>query len=453
MAGLSFEDLAADVAAGRIDTVVAAQVDMQGRLMGKRFHAPFFVETAWEETHGCNYLLAIDLEMEPVPGYATASWDRGFGDYVLKPDLSTLCRLPWLPGTAFVLCDTLGPDHAPVAVAPRTILRGQVARLGSHGLSAMTASELEFFAFRDSFEGAQRAGYRGLSPLSVYNEDYHIFQTTKEEGLMRAIRTGLAGAGIPVESTKGEASAGQAEVNMRYADALTMADRHVLAKNAVKEIAFGTGHAVTFLAKWDMKSAGSSCHIHQSLARMDGSAAFHDPAGPLGMSELMQAYLAGVLHHAPALTLLFAPYVNSYKRFVAGTFAPTRIVWSEDNRTAGFRLVGAGTRGVRFECRIGGADLNPYLAYAGLIAAGLDGIDRGLPLPPAFSGDAYATASLPEIPKTIRAATDAFAASAMLRAAFGDAVVDHYAHGARWEQAEYDRVVTDWDIARGFERA
>ncbi len=451
---LTLPGLEQAVAEGSIDTVVVAQTDLQGRLMGKRFQAEFFLESGHRETHGCNYLIATDYEMEPVPGFAATSWAAGYGDYVMRPDLDTLRVTPWLDGTALVLCDVLDHHgHAEVAHAPRTVLKRQIARLAAAGFAPMMASELEFFLFTNSFAELHAAGYRGMNPVSPYNEDYHVFQTTKEEDVMRAIRTGLNGAGIPVESSKGEASAGQEEINVRYADALSAADAHVVTKNAVKEIAWARGKSVTFMAKYADAAAGSSSHIHQSLRRADGSAAFHDPAGEHGMSATMRSYLAGLLAHAAETTLFLAPNINSYKRFVAGTFAPTRTVWSTDNRTAGFRLCGADSKSVRVECRIGGADLNPYLAFAAQIAAGLAGIEQGLDLGPEFTGDAYTGARLPEIPTTLRAATEALDASAMLRAALGDAVVDHYVHAARWEQSEYDRRVTDWELARGFERA
>jgi glutamine synthetase len=296
-------------------------------------------------------------------------------------------------------------------------------------------------------------GYRNIEVISPYNEDYHIFQTTKEEGLMRAIRNGLHGADIPVENSKGEADAGQEEINVRYAEALTMADRHVLIKNGCKEIAWAQGRAISFLAKWNYDYAGNSSHIHQSLWTLDGKPLFFDPDAKYGMSEMMQSYLAGLLAHAKEITCFLAPYINSYKRFVAGTFAPTKIVWSMDNRTAGFRVCGDGTKAVRVECRIGGSDLNPYLAMAALIAAGLDGIEKKLKLEGEFKGDAYVGSGVPEIPATLRQAADELDGSKMLRAAFGDDVIDHYVHAARWEQAEYDRRVTDWEVNRGFERA
>ncbi|MBI1385150.1 MAG: glutamine synthetase [Rhizobiales bacterium] len=453
MAGkLTIEELRQEVAAGRIDTVVAAQVDMQGRLMGKRFQAEYFVESAWQETHSCNYLLATDMEMFTVDGYKATSWQAGYGDYTMKPDLATLRRIPWLEGTALVLCDVLDHHtHGEVAHSPRAILKRQIARLEAVGLEAKMASELEFFLFEESFEDASRKGYRGLTPISAYNEDYHIFQTTKEENVMRAIRNGLNNADVPVENSKGEADAGQEEINVRYADALTMADRHAIIKNAVKEIAWQNGRSVSFMAKWNTARAGSSSHIHQSLWSRAGKPMFFDPAADHGMSEMMRQYLAGLLTHASEITYFLAPYINSYKRFMAGTFAPTKAVWSMDNRTAGYRVCGADSKAVRVECRVGGADLNPYLAMAALLAAGLDGIERKLVLEPAFRGDAYGGSGR-EIPKTLRDATAALDGSAMLRKAFGDDVIDHYVHAGRWEQKEYDTRVTDWEVARGFER-
>ena len=448
---MTLEELRRAVADGEIDTVVAAQTDMQGRLVGKRFQAEFFVDTAWEETHCCNYLLATDMEMTPVDGYAAAGWAAGYGDYVMKPVLSTLRRLPWLQKTALVLCDVLHHDtHEEVAHSPRAILKKQIARMHSGGMTPMAATELEFFLFRDSYEDACARGYRGLSPISAYNEDYHIFQTCKEENIMRAVRTGLQGAGVPVENTKGEACAGQGEINVRYADALAMADRHVVVKHACKEIAWAHGRALTFMAKWNDNAAGSSCHIHQSLQTPDGAPLFYSADGK--MTPMMRHYLAGLLMHADATTLFLAPNINSYKRFVAGTFAPTRAVWSVDNRTAGYRVVAVGGKAARVECRIGGADLNPYLAMAALLAAGLDGVEQKAVLEDEFRGDAYLGESR-RIPATLREAADIFAKSEMLRAAIGDEVVEHYAHAARWEQSEYARRVTDWEIARGFERA
>ena len=454
MTNLTLEALTAAVDAGQIDTVVMAQVDMQGRLMGKRFHARHFLEAGVHETHSCNYLLTVDQEMEPVPGYASASWEQGYGDYMMKPDLSTLCLTPWAEGAALVICDILDHHgHADIAVSPRAILKRQVARLADKGMTALMASQLEFYLFRESYEAVRDAGYRGMSPISPYNEDYHIFTTTRAEPVMRAIRNGLYGAGIAVENSKGEAWAGQHEINVKYGTALQAADAHVITKECVKETALAHGHAATFMAKYADAPAGSSCHIHQSIWSSDGAPLFLDDSAAHGMSDIMRAYMAGLLAYAPDVTLFLAPNINSYKRYVAGTFAPTKTVWSRDNRTAGFRLVGEGTKGIRMENRVGGADLNPYLAFASQIAAGLAGIEQGLDLEPEFSGDAYVAEAAQSIPATLRDAADAAAGSAMLRAALGDEVVDHYVHAARWEQLEYDRRVTDWEVQRGFERS
>jgi len=454
MAGLlTLDDLKAEIAAGRLDTVLVAMTDMAGQLVGKRFHAEYFVESGVQEIHACDYLLANDIDMEPVPGYAAASWDRGYGDFVLKPDLATLRRIPWLEGTALVLADVLDHDHAPVPHSPRAMLKRQLERLTALDMRAFFASELEFYLFDESHEAIAARNFRDPKTANRYIEDYHIFQTTKVEPVMRAIRNGLVGAGIPVENSKGEWAPGQEEINVRYAEALEMADRHVILKNAIKEIAHAQDKAVTFMAKWRYDLAGSSSHIHQSLWNPAGlTPLFADPEGPHGMSLLMRRYLAGQLCHAAEISYFLAPFINSYKRFQTGTFAPTRAVWSVDNRTAGFRLCGSGTNAIRVECRVGGADLNPYLAFAALIAAGLSGIEQSMELEPEFTGDAYRGKRLREIPKTLRAATEALRKSKMLRAAFGDAVVEHYVHAAEWEQFEYDRRITDWELRRGFER-
>ncbi len=452
---LTLADLKKEVSAGKIDTVLACMVDMQGRLIGKRFHAQYFADGAYEETHGCNYLLGDDIEMEPVPGYKAVSWNKGYGDFVLKPDMATLRRIPWLEATALVICDVLDHHtHEEVPHSPRAILKKQLKRLADHKMKAFMASELEFFLFDDSYESAHAKGYRDLKTSGYYSEDYHIFQTTKEEGVMRAIRNGLHGAGIPVENSKGEWGAGQEEINVKYAEALEMADRHAIMKNGCKEIAWALGKSITFMAKWDYAGAGNSSHIHQSLWTADGkSSLFHDKKGEHGMSDLMKHYLAGQLQHSGEITYFLAPYINSYKRFMAGTFAPTRAIWSFDNRTAGFRLCGADTKAIRVECRVGGADLNPYLAFAALLIAGLDGVDKKLKLEPVFAGDAYDTSKkLREIPKTLRAATELLDKSKLLRSAMGDDVVDHYVHTANWEQFEYDRRITDFELKRGFER-
>jgi glutamine synthetase len=456
MAGnLTLESLRKAVADGSIDTVLVAMTDMHGQLIGKRFHAQHFLDSAHEETHGCNYLLANDIDMEPVPGYAAASWSQGYGDFVLKPDLETLRVIPWLPATALVLADVLDHHHhQDLPHSPRAILKKQVARLEALGMRAFVATELEFYLFDETYEALHAKGYRDPKTAGYYIEDYHIFQTSKEEPVMRAVRNGLQGAGIPVENSKGEWGPGQEEINVRYADALEMADRHVILKNGIKEIAYNAGKAVTFMAKWRYDLAGSSSHIHSSLWDKDGKRSlFIDAQGEHGMSAVMRQYLAGQIAHAAEITYFLAPFINSYKRFQAGTFAPTRAVWSIDNRTAGFRLCGEGTRGLRTECRIGGSDLNPYLAIAALLAAGIAGIEGQMQLEPAFAGDAYVGDGLREIPKTLRAATATLRDSAMLRKAFGDNVVDHYVHAAEWEQFEYDRRITDWELKRGFERS
>ncbi|MBF9033487.1 glutamine synthetase [Rhodobacterales bacterium HKCCE2091] len=450
---LGFDDLGAAIEAGEIDTVLTCAVDMQGRLMGKRFTASHFMASAHEETHCCNYLLATDLEMGTPEGYATTSWSRGYGDYVMKPDLGTIRRLPWLEGTAMVLCDLLDHHtHEEVPQSPRTILKRQVARAEAMGFTPFCATELEFFLFEGTLRENAAKGYAGLTPISDYNEDYHIFQTSKEEGVMRPLRNHLVAAGVPVENSKGEAEAGQEELNIRYAPAMDCAAHHVIAKHAAKEIAWAQGKSATFIPKWAADRVGSSSHVHQSLWSGDTSA-FFDEADALAMSATAKSYLAGQLKYAADLTVFLAPYVNSYKRFAKGTFAPTKIAWSVDNRTAGFRLCGDGTKAVRVECRIGGSDLNPYLALAALLAAGLAGIEEGLELGPPVTGDVYDAADLPDIPTTLRDATETLRGSAMLRAAMGDAVVDHYVRAAEWEQEEFDRAVTDWELKRGFERA
>ncbi|MGI9395364.1 MAG: glutamine synthetase family protein [Boseongicola sp.] len=450
---LSIETLKAEAESGNIDTVLACLVDMQGRLMGKRFHVSNFLESAWEETHCCNYLLATDIEMGTPDGYASTSWEAGYGDYVMRPDLSTLRRVTWLKGTALVFCDIIDHDtHEPVPHAPREILKQQINRAEAIGLTPMMATELEFFLFEQSFDDIRRGGFRDLNPISGYNEDYHILQTTKEEHVMRPVRNLLVEAGVPVENSKGEAETGQEELNIRYADALLAADHHTLAKQAIKEIANAQGHAATFMPKWHHDKVGSAAHIHQSLFRGDINI-FHDDSADFAMSDTMKSYVAGLLKYSPDITVFLAPYVNSYKRFLPGTFAPTKIAWSVDNRTAGYRLVGAGTKGVRIECRIPGSDINPYLACAAQLAAGLTGIEEGLSLTQPVTGDVYGMVDVPEIPSTLRAATEALRGSAMLQAAMGNWVVDHYTRMAEVEQEEFDKVVTDWEIARGFERA
>jgi len=455
MAGiLSFDELKTEIAAGAIDTVLACAVDMQGRLVGKRFLASFFADSAHDETHGCNYLLANDIDMEPVPGYRAASWDKGYGDFVMKPDMSTLRRIPWLEKTALVLCDIQDHHtHSDLPHSPRAILRRQVARLKERGWLAYFASELEFYLFDESYDSIRAKHWKNLSTASPYIGDYLIGITSKEEGVMRRLRNEMNAAGIPIENSKGEWGPGQEEINVRYAEALDMADRHVILKNGAKEIAGQMGKAISFMAKYNYDLAGNSSHIHNSLWSADGrTPLFFDRQAEWTLSELGQQWAAGQIKYAREFTWFLAPYINSYKRFQAGTFAPTKIMWSEDNRTAGFRLCGEGTKGIRMECRIGGADLNPYLAFAALIAAGLAGIDEKLTLQKPFVGDAYQASRLPEIPKTLRDATETLAKSKMLKSALGEDVVEHYVHTAKWEQFEYDRRITDWELHRGFER-
>ncbi len=452
-ANLTMHTLKSLAETGEIDTVLVCMVDMQGRLMGKRFHVSNFLESSWKETHCCNYLLATDLEMATPDGYASTSWAEGYGDYVMKPDLSTLRPIPWLDCTALVLCDMIDHrTHEPVPHSPRQILKTQIARAEAMGFTPMMATELEFFLFEKSYDKIRRGGFRNLTPFSGYNEDYNILQTSKEEHVMRPIRNLLVEAGVPVENTKGEAEAGQAELNIRYAEALQAADNHTLAKQAVKEIANQCGHAVTFMPKWHHKRVGSAAHIHQSLFK-DGENAFHDKDGKRAMSGLLGNYIAGLLKYSADMTWFLAPYVNSYKRFVPGAFAPTKIAWSVDNRTAGYRLVGEDTKGVRIECRIPGSDINPYLACAAQLAAGLAGIEEKLALPDNVTGDVYGMTGVPDIPHTLRAATETLRNSKMLRASMGDWVVDHYTRTAEVEQEAFDAIVTDWEIARGFERA
>ncbi|MEJ8563585.1 glutamine synthetase family protein [Yoonia sp. GPGPB17] len=449
---MEFEDLKTKIGSGEIDTVLTCIVDMQGRLMGKRFHAEAFLEIADGETHCCNYLLATDLEMATPNGYASTSWQGGYGDYVMQPDLSTLRPVPWLEGTAMCLCDVMDHHtHEPVPHSPREMLKKQIARAEALGLTPVMATELEFFLFQGTHDEIAQNGY-SLKPISNYNEDYHIFQTTKEEYVMRPIRNHLRKMGLPVEGSKGEAEAGQEELNLKYAEALACADNHTLAKHGVKEIAHQHGVAASFLPKWHKDRVGSASHVHQSLWS-GGANAFFDPDRPHGKSELMDHYVAGLMTYAADYTSFMAPYVNSYKRFAKGTFAPTQVVWSIDNRTAAFRLCGEGSKAVRIECRVPGADMNPYLAQAAMLAAGLKGIEEKLRLPEVFAGDAYADDDKKHIPHTLRDAREALLASEMLREAFGDEVVMHYARAAEWEIEEFNRVVTDYEISRGLEKA
>ena len=453
---LTADDLRRHVAAGQIDTVIAAMPDMYGRLMGKRLTARHFVaDVLGHGTHGCNYLLASDMEMDPIPGYAYASWIKGYGDFHMVPNLGTLRACSWLDKTALVLCDVLNEDHTPVRVAPRTILADQMARAAARGYLPMGASELEFYIFDDSYEEAARKGYTGLSTSGNYAEDYHILHGARHEQLVGAMRKHLEKSGIPVESSKGEWSPGQHEINVTYSDLLTMADNHVVYKHLTKEVAIQQGRAITYMAKWDERSAGSSCHIHASLWDKAGKRALfkgNHEYGPTRGSDEYRWFLGGWMAHLRELTAFYAPYPTSYKRYVAGGFAPTRIACSYDNRTVGFRVVGSGSS-LRIECRVPGADTNPYLAFAASIAAGLDGIANKMEPPAIFNGDAYTATHLPLAPTSLNEAIDEMARSTWLVEAFGADVIGHYLHFFRTEQRKFDEVVTSWERARYFERA
>jgi len=446
---LTLDELGVMVDDGRIDTVLVALTDMQGRLQGKRCHARYFLdEVVGAGTEACNYLLAVDVDMRTVDGYALSSWDLGYGDFVLRPDLSTLRLVPWHAGTALVLCDVEGHDGAPVAPSPRQVLRRQLDRLASAGLVACAGTELELLVFRDTYEDAWRSHYHGLEPANQYNVDYSLVGTARVEHLLRRIRNEMTGAGLSVESAKGECNLGQHEIAFHWADALTTCDNHVIYKTGAKEIAAQEGMSLTFMAKYDERE-GNSCHVHLSLRTSDGAPAFAGD-GPNGFSPLMDSFLAGQLACLEEMTLLLAPNINSYKRFVAGSFAPTAVAWGRDNRTCALRVVGHGPS-LRFENRVPGGDVNPYLALAALIAAGLHGVERSLALPPEHRGNAYA-ADGPRVPATLRDAAGRFAASTVAAAAFGEDVVAHYVNAARVELAAFDAAVTDWERIRGFER-
>jgi glutamine synthetase len=456
---LTESELVRLVRSGEIDTVLTVFPDLYGRLVGKRITGHFFChEVLGHGMHACDYLLACDMEMDPVPGYKFASWADGYGDIHCVPDLSTLRRASWLDRTALVLCDVLSEEQGtPVSVAPRSILKRQIDRAAKAGFRAMGASELEFFILRETYESAQQKGFQQLETFGWYVEDYHTLQASKTESLIGAIRRNLDGSGVPVEFSKGEWGPGQHEINVRYADFLTMADRHVIYKQLAKEVAIQQGLAITFMAKFDERHAGSSMHLHSSLWGIDSGAALFSGNPPLTgdlslLPDTFRWWLGGLMHHARACTLLFAPYVNSYKRFRAGSFAPTGIAWSYDNRTAGFRVVGSGPS-LRVECRIPGADANPYLAFAATLAAGLDGIAKHIEPPAMFRGDVYAAEGLPVVPKSLPEAIDEFEASPLFQEAFGPEVVEHLVHFARTEQRKFDEVVTSWERQRFLERA
>ncbi|MGH3098742.1 MAG: glutamine synthetase family protein [Streptosporangiales bacterium] len=435
------------VDSGTIDTVVVAFTDMQGRLQGKRLHARFFLDDALAHgVEGCNYQMATDVEMNTVDGYTLTSWERGYGDMELRPDLRTLRLIPWLPATAMVQCDLGLVDGGEMAQSPRQVLGRQVARAADAGYTAMAGTELEFIVFEDTYEQAWDSGYSGLTPANRYNVDYSVLGTTKVEPLLRDIRNHMAGAGLVVESAKGECNLGQHEIAFRYADALTTADQHAVYKTGAKEIAASHGKSLTFMAKYDARE-GNSCHIHMSLCAVDGSPVFDTGSGS---TPVFEHFLAGVQEALAELTLLYAPNVNSYKRLQPGTFAPTRVAWGRDNRTCALRVVGHGPS-LRVENRLPGGDVNPYLALAAMLASGLRGIELQLDPGPPVDGNAYVR-DLPHVPATLREARDLFAASTMAKEMFGADVVEHYLHAADVELAAFEAAVTDWERVRGFER-
>src|SRR3989475_3750137 len=450
---LTLDQLRDLVGRGLIETVIVGFTDHYGRLLGKRHDAEMFVDdTAAHGTHGCNYLLTTDMEMQPVPGYSFANWQQGYGDFHLVPDLSMLVAAAWLEKTALVLCDVNDAADKPVRVAPRSLLRRQVEATRELGFTACAASELEYYLFQHSYRQAAEMDYRGLQPAGWYLEDYHILQGTRNEPFTAAVRRHLKASGVPVETSKGEWGLGQHEINVRYADALQMADRHVIYKQCLKEVAEQMGRSVTFMAKFAADRAGSSCHVHFSLWR-DGANAFggNTELGPVKCSEWFRWFLGGWIAHVPDVMVFYAPMVNSYKRYVDASWAPTRLAWSYDNRTAGFRVVGNG-QSLRIECRIPGADCNPYLALAASLASGLDGIAGRLEPPECLVGDVYAAKNLPRVAYTLRDAVNLFSKSEFTKRAFGDEVVEHYSHFFRTEAAAFDTAVTDWEHKRYFER-
>ena len=445
------------VANDEIDTVIATFPDMYGRLVGKRITGRFFVDEVIEHgMHACDYLLACDMDMEPVPGYAFTSWAKGYGDFRPLPDFTTLRIASWLPKTALVLCDVYQDKKDElVPLAPRSLLKQQLARADAMGFSAMAASELELYVFKDSYETVAEKGFIKATPIGRVIEDYHILQGTKEEFLIGAIRSHMERSGVPIESSKGEWGPGQQEIGLRYTDALEMADRHSIYKHAAKEIAYQLGHSITFMAKWDERYAGSSCHIHMSLWDRKAKKplfAGNDRLGDIECSKTFRWFLGGWMKHIRELFAFYAPYPASYKRYVAGSFAPTGIAWSYDNRTAGFRIVGEGPS-LRIECRAPGADANVYLAFAATLAAGLDGVQNHIEPPPAFEGDVYGAAQLPHMPHSLNESIEALSHSTWAREVLGEDIVDHYLHFFRTEQRKFDSVVTDWERRRYFEMA
>ncbi|HEX6461366.1 MAG TPA: glutamine synthetase family protein [Thermoleophilaceae bacterium] len=441
---MNLDELRSAVQHESIDTVALAIPDMQGRLVGKRLTATHFLDEVLPHgAEGCNYLLATNVEMMPVPGYAMSSWDLGYGDFMMIPDIRTLRRLPWLEATALCIADVQWENGDPVAASPRGILQRQLDRLAERGWTANVGTELEFLIFNHTYEDAWQRGYRDLTPSNLYNTDYSLAGTARIEEFIRKIRNSMVGAGMRVENSKGECNLGQHEINFRYTDALSMADNHVIYKNGVKEIASIEGVSISFMAKWDERE-GNSCHIHLSLANEDGSNVF------AANDSTFKSFLAGQLDCLRELCLLYAPNVNSYKRVVPGAFAPTAVAWGRDNRTCALRVVGHG-QALRLENRLPGGDVNPYMAIAAMIASGLHGIDRGLDLEPAFDGNAYESEKA-RVPTTLRDAQELFAQSGVAREAFGEEVVSHYVHAAEVELEEFDAAVTDWEKYRGFER-
>jgi len=446
---MSLEELRVQVSSDDVDTVVVAITDMQGRLQGKRIDATHFLDDVLAHgTEGCNYLLAVDVEMNTVDGYRISSWERGYGDFVMAPDLATLRSIPWHPGTAMLLADVRWLDASPVVESPRQILQRQLERLAERGWVAMVGTELEFILFDDSYESAWQQRYSALTPSNQYNVDYSILGTSRVEPLLRAIRLGMRGAGMQVESVKGECNPGQHEIAFKYADALTTCDNHVIYKNGAKEIAAQHGSSLTFMAKYNERE-GNSCHVHLSLRTPDGEPVFAGD-GPGGVSDLFDRFVAGQLAALRELSYFFAPNINSYKRYQPGSFAPTAVMWGVDNRTCAIRVVGQG-QSLRFENRVPGGDVNPYLAVAAMIAAGLHGVDNGLAPAAPFAGNAYAS-DAQRVPTTLREAAELWQASTIARAAFGDAVVEHYANTAQVELTAFDAAVTDWERVRNFER-
>ncbi len=451
---LTLDELASLVKKDDIETVLVGFTDHYGRLLGKRFDAGFFIEEGIKQgAHGCNYLLTTDMAMEPVAGYKYANWELGYGDFHIVPDFNTLRLASWLDRTALVLCDLKDEkSHEPVAVAPRSILRKQIERIDTLNYTSMAGSELEYYLFEDPYKLAAKKKYTNLKPMGWYIEDYHALQGTREEIINAEVRRHLKHSGIPVETSKGEWGVGQHELNVHYTDALTMADRHVIFKQCFKEVADRLGMSVTFMAKIAEDQAGSSCHIHMSLWR-DNKNIFpgNNKLGPVSGSPEFRWFLGGWIAHVPEMMVFYAPTVNSYKRFRAGSWAPTRLAWCYDNRTAGFRVVGDG-QSLRIECRIPGADCNPYLAFAASLASGLDGLENKTEPPKIFEGDVYTAEQIPQVPQTLKEATQLFAGSTFAKKSFGRDVIEHYTHFFNQEQKAYDQTVTDWERKRYFEQ-